>query len=288
MFLLSVLLLARAVRWPSASNQALGMVGLGVLAFTRIQGVALVGAYVAALGLYAMTGAVSERRRYLVRVSPRLSASSCSHRSCRRCCRSRGGRPLRLARYSIGTFDQFHPHEIPQWFVYLTGDLVLYVAVAPLAATVVVMAMGLSRRASAPLRLFAAVALPTALATLVSVSLVSASLDVDGVENLNERYSSTSSRSRSSGLQSGCEKDCLVADLGCCGLSGCAAFWPESCRLNGCATTLVFSTSGLMPRWLDLSLSRLGLTTVVAGFVLVCSAAWLYCSRGRAGCSGLS
>ena len=69
-FLLSVLLLARAVRRPSASNQALALVGLGVLAFTRIQGVALVGAYVAALGLYAMTGAVSERRRYLVRVSP--------------------------------------------------------------------------------------------------------------------------------------------------------------------------------------------------------------------------
>ena len=34
---------------------------------------ALVGAYVAALVLYALTGAASERRRYLVRVSPTVA-----------------------------------------------------------------------------------------------------------------------------------------------------------------------------------------------------------------------
>ena len=72
--------------------------------------------------------------------------------------------------------------------MYLTGDLLLYVAVAPLAAAVVMMVLGLSRRAPERVRLFAAVALPTLLAMLVSVSLVSASVDVDGVENLNERY----------------------------------------------------------------------------------------------------
>ena len=161
-FLLSVLLLARAVRRPSASNQALALVGLGVLAFTRIQGVALVGAYLAALGLYAMTGAVSERRRYLVRVSPTVGLVVLASLLPPLLSIARGDGPFGWLGARSGTFDQFHPHEIPQWFVYLTGDLVLYVAGAPLAATVVVIAMGLSRRASAPLRLFAAVALPTA------------------------------------------------------------------------------------------------------------------------------
>ena len=30
-----------------------------------------------------------------------------------------------------GTFAEFHPHEIPEWFAYLTAGMILYVAVAP-------------------------------------------------------------------------------------------------------------------------------------------------------------
>ena len=187
-FLLSVLLIARAVRRPSASNQTLALVGLGILAFTRIQGVALVGAYVAALGLYAMTGAVSERRRYLVRVSPTVALIALALLAPPISSMARGDGPFAWLGARSGTFEQFHLHEIPQWFMYLTGDLLLYVAVAPLAAAVVMMVLGLSRQAPERVRLFAAVALPTLLAMLVSVSLVSASVDVDGVENLNERY----------------------------------------------------------------------------------------------------
>ena len=61
-------------------------------------------------------------------------------------------------------------------------------AVVPALATAVVVANGLSRRGTAAERLLAAVALPTVGAIVVSVAFVSASLDVDGTENLNERY----------------------------------------------------------------------------------------------------
>ena len=187
-FLLAVLLIARAVRMPSAGNQALALVGLGIVAFTRIQGVALVGAYVAALVLFALTRTASERRRYLTRVSPTLALVLLGSLAPPLASFVRGEGPFGWLGARSGTFDEFHPREIPEWFAYLTGDLVLYVAVAPLAAAAVMIVLGLSSRASEPARLFAAVALPTFLAMLVSVSLVSASLDVDGVENLNERY----------------------------------------------------------------------------------------------------
>jgi hypothetical protein len=187
-FLLAVWLIARSVREPSAANQALALVGLGVVAFTRIQGVALVGAYLAALGIYALTGAASERRRYLARISPTLVLVVLASLAPPVASIVGGQGPFGWLGARSGTFDEFHVREIPEWFAYLTGDLALYVAVAPLAATGVMIALGLSRRASEPIRLFAAVALPALLAMLASVSLVSASVDVDGVENLNERY----------------------------------------------------------------------------------------------------
>jgi hypothetical protein len=187
-FLLSVLLITRAVREPTASNQALALVGLGIVAFTRIQGVALVAAYLGALALFALTGSASERRRYLVRASPTIVVVVLASLAPPLVSLASGNGLLGWLGARSGTFHQFQPREIPEWFAYLTGDLVLYVAVAPLAAAVVMIAIGLSRRASPPVRLFAAVTLPTFLTMLVSVSVVSASLDVDGVENLNERY----------------------------------------------------------------------------------------------------
>jgi hypothetical protein len=48
--------------------------------------------------------------------------------------------------------------------------------------------MGLRGSADEGLRLYAAVVLPTVVAMLLSVAFVSASLDVDGIGNLNERY----------------------------------------------------------------------------------------------------
>jgi Dolichyl-phosphate-mannose-protein mannosyltransferase len=67
-FLLAVLLIARAVRRPTIGSQALALVGLGLITFTRIQGLALAGAY-------------------LVQSGSRISGGSCPPRhSCWRRC----------------------------------------------------------------------------------------------------------------------------------------------------------------------------------------------------------
>jgi hypothetical protein len=187
-FLLSILLIARAVREPSPVNQGLALLGLGIAAFTRIQSAALLAAYLAALGLFAATGAASCRRTYLLRASPSVVLVAVAALVPPVASIASGEGPLRWLGGRSGTFDQMNVWEIPQWFAYLAGDLVLYVAVAPLAATVVMIALGLSRRSPQAVRLFSAVSLPTFLAMLFSVSVVSASLDADGVENLNERY----------------------------------------------------------------------------------------------------
>ena len=76
---------------------------------------------------------------------PRPRRSSC--RSCRCSCRS----PVATALFGwlgarSSTFDDFHPAEVPQWFVFLIAGLVLYVAVIPVAATAVLCGLGLRAR----------------------------------------------------------------------------------------------------------------------------------------------
>ena len=137
-FLLSVLLIARAVRGRARRTRRSPCSASAIVAFTRIQGVALVGAYVAALRLFALTGAASERRAVSRARQPDCRARRARVARAAVSPRSRGATaPFGWLGARSGTFDQFHPGEIPQWFVYLTGDLVLYVAVAPLAATAV-------------------------------------------------------------------------------------------------------------------------------------------------------
>ena len=87
-----------------------------------------------------------------------------------------------------GTFDGLRLVEVPQWVAYLAGGLVLYVALIPAAATAMIAVGGLRRRASEAERLFAAVVIPVVASVLGIVAFVSAAIDVDGTENLNERY----------------------------------------------------------------------------------------------------
>jgi hypothetical protein len=168
-FVLAVFLIARAVRVPSKKNQALALVGLGIVALTRIQAMALVGAYLVAVVLYAWVGPGSERRPYLKRFLPTAVVSLLASFAPMTTSVARGDGPTGWLGSRSGTFDHFHPHEIPQWFAFLVADLVLYVAVAPMAATVVMLGRGLSHRGSEPARLFAADALPTLVAILLSV-----------------------------------------------------------------------------------------------------------------------
>jgi hypothetical protein len=187
-FLLSVLFIARAVRRPTAVNQVLAVLGLVLVAFTRIQGLALVGGYLCAVLIYGLLAPRSERGRYLRRFVPSAVVVLAGSLAPAVVSTIVGDGPFAWLGARSSTFAEFHAREVPTWLIYLAADVVLYVAVIPVAATVVLIARGLSRQASEETRLFAAIALPTVAATLTSVSMVSASLDVDGRENLNERY----------------------------------------------------------------------------------------------------
>ena len=187
-FLLAVLLVARALRAPSFANQAFALLGLGLLSLTRIQGIALAGGYLAAVGMYAATLSPDGRRVYLRRFVPTVAATVVVALVPMLLSLVRGDGALGWLGARSSTFDGFHPAEVPQWFVFLAAGLVLYVTVIPVAATAVLCGVGLRRAAGQRVRLFAALVLPTLMVMLVSVAFVSASLDVDGTENLNERY----------------------------------------------------------------------------------------------------
>ena len=280
-FLLSVLLIARAVQRPSVARQAVALLGLGLLALTRVQGLALVGAYLLAIALYAVTGPHTSRaylRGFVVSAAALivvpLAPAAVSV--------ARGNGPFGWLGSRSNTFAEFHAREVPEWLAYLTSDLILYVAVVPLAATVVILARGFSRSSPERIRLFAAVALPTFAAMLGSVSLVSASLDVDGTENLNERYVFYVVPLLFVGLalwvREGLPRRrpwALVVVVSCCVL---AAVLPID-RLH---YNSGFQSVALVP-WIVLSASGAVLTVVVGAFTLACGALWLACKQERVG-----
>jgi hypothetical protein len=281
-FLLSVFLIAKAVQRPTPGRQALAIAGLVLVAFTRVQGLALVGAYLVAVVVYACTGERSARVGYLSRFTPTAVVLVSAMLAPVVASVVRGVGPFGWLGARSGTFAEFHAHEVPRWFVYLASDLILYVAVIPAAATAVVIARGLRRGAPDHVRLFAAVALPTLAAMLGSVALVSASLDVDGRENLNERYVF------------------YVVPLLFCGL----ALWiseglprrrswallvvASSCLLavllpmDRLGYNAEFQSPALLP-WLRLSLGPDVLAVCLGLFAIAAGGLWLTCPRNRTG-----
>jgi hypothetical protein len=281
-FVLSVLLIARAVRSPSLVNQAFALVGLGVVALTRIQAIALVGAYLAAVVVYVYLGPASERGAYLRRFIPTAVISVVVSFAPMTASIARGDGPTGWLGSRSGTFDEFHAHEIPQWFTFLLADLVLYVAVAPVAATAIVLGRGLSRRSSEPSRLFAAVALPAILAVLVSVAFVSASLDVDGTENLNERYVFYVVPLLFVGLavwiHEGMPRPRPWAAL----TVGLCCLLPALLPIGRLGYNAAFQSVALLP-WLRLDASYAVVAALVTAFTLAGGAVWLTCRRDRVG-----
>jgi hypothetical protein len=281
-FLLAVLLVARAVRAPSAGNQTLAILGLGVLAVTRIQGAALVGAYAGAVAVYAWTGVPEERRAYLRRFAPTAVVLLLTAAGPALVSAASGDGVLGWLGTRSGTLDGFHPGELLQWPLYLLGGLLLYVAVVPAAATAIVAARGLVPRAPERLRLFAAVVVPTVLALVGSVSLVSAALDVDGTENLNERYVFYVVPLLFVGLalwiDDGLRRPKRSIWLVLIGCLLATVFLP----IDRLAYNAAFQSPSLL-LWISVADSRVPLVVLLTGFVLLCGALWLRCSPRRSG-----
>ena len=161
---------------------------LGLVIFTRIQGVAVLAAYAGAALLYCLTQPRRERLPYARRFLPTLIVAIPVALAPVVASVARGEGVFGWLGQRSGTFDEFHLHEVPYWFVLLAVGLVLYVAVAPAVATTIMVVAWLRGGADDGLRLYAAVVLPTVVAMLLSVAFVSASFDVDEIGNLNERY----------------------------------------------------------------------------------------------------
>ena len=270
-FLWSVFLTARAIRRPSVASQLLALAGVAVLSATRIQGVVLGGVLVVGIALYVLAGPRSERRAYLVRIAPTLVAVGAVLAVAVAALVARG--PNASLGSRSGTFDALRPGEVPEWFAYLLGGLVLYVALIPAAGSVVVIARGIRRRAPEPERLFASIALPSLVALPLMVALVSASIDVDGRENLNERYVFYLVPLLFLGLavwiRAGLPRPRVLAGVAV-GLCAVLALLVPVDRFEYNAG---FQSPGLLP-WLAFG-SRIALALAVAVFLVVAAVLWL-------------
>jgi hypothetical protein len=281
-FVLAVYLIARAVRHPTLGAQALALLGLGILACTRIQGLALVGAYALAVVLHAVTGPRADVARSLKRFLPTAAVGMAGCLAVVVLSTARGDGPLGWLGARSGTFDLVQPGEIPQWFTYLVADLVLYVAVAPVVAAVVVMALGLGRRASEGHRLFAAVVLPTALAMLGSISLVSASFDVDGAESINERYVFVLVPLVFVGLALWTQSGLPRPRPSAWAILAVACMLPVLVPIGRYDYTAEFQSLALLP-WQSLPVTGLALAVCVGVFTAICALVWATVRRETAG-----
>ena len=283
-FLLAVLLVARALRSPSFANQAVALLGLGLLSLTRIQGIALAGGYLAAAATYAATLSREGRRAYLRRFLPTVSRDSCRGARADAPLDCPWRRRFRLARRAVEHVRRFPPGRGPAMVRVPRRRAGAVRGRDPGCGNRCPVRSGTSASGTERVRLFAALVLPTLIVMLVSVAFVSASIDVDGTENLNERYLF------------------YVVPLLFVGL----ALWVEeglprprrwawvSLLASACLVMslpidrLVYNSGlqsvALLP-WLVLPISGWALAVVVGFFTIVCGWVWL---RRRARTPGVS
>jgi hypothetical protein len=278
-FLFALYAITRAVARPTLTAQAVVLLAVGVAVLTRSHGLVLVAVYVVAVICYALTGPSSSRWPHARRLAPSVVLL--------------GGAPLALVLGSLAsgrdglawlgtrssTFEEFHPGEIPRWMLYLAADLVLFTAVVPVAASALVVGLGLSRRASETTRLFACVALPTFATMLLSVAAVSASLDVDGHENLNERYLFYVVPLTFVGLakwvDAGLPQPFPVVWV----VVACCAAVAASLPFERLEYNAGFQSPALLP-WMELPLEGRWLAAIAGLSAFMCGALWLTCRQG--------
>ena len=123
LFLTAVLAIAHAVRRPSLATQAAALVAVGLVIFTRIQGVALLAAYAGAALLYCLTQPRRERLPYARRFLPTVIVAIPVALAPVVASVARGEGAFGWLGQRSGTFDEFHPHEVPYWFLLLAVGL---------------------------------------------------------------------------------------------------------------------------------------------------------------------
>lgn len=186
-FLAAVLAVARAVERPSVARQVAALSALGLLALVRPQGVVLAGAYAGCILASGLLVGPGERARYLTRFAPSALFSAAALIAVVGGSWVKGHGALGWLGAHAGAVGDVDFVEVPIWFVLQLSDLLLYTAVAPIAA-VSVLALSRTTRTDARSRLYVAVFVPIALTMFLTVALVGAAVDVDGQETVDERY----------------------------------------------------------------------------------------------------
>jgi MFS family permease len=185
LFVTVLWLMARCLLSPTVLNQLLVVAAIALLSLTRIQGIVLLGVYLVAALLTCFLDRRPGRRRRLGLYAPSIAVVTLLGLVSVATLVS--GEGPALGRRS-GTFDALRVVEVPQWFLYLVGGLTIYVALVPFAASVVIAWRGFGRDAPEPIRVFGALFVSTVGVMAGFVAVVSASVDVEGSKNLNERY----------------------------------------------------------------------------------------------------
>lgn len=185
--LLCVAVLARTLRRPRIRMQ-LALVGLVALAYlTRAQAGSLAVVYVAAVLTYGWTCGARGISRALRNHAVGIGAFAACALLTMAASLARGT----AIRGVLGAYAEAPTRvkleEVPMWVIIHLADMAMYVVVVPLAGAAVVAVLGLRRSADAPLRLYAAVAVPLIVVAVMIVSAFSSVVSVNGRDVLGER-----------------------------------------------------------------------------------------------------
>ncbi len=186
LFLMALWLMARVVRSPTVPAQGAALGSIALLVLTRVQGVALAPAFVAAVVTYAALLDARSRRSYLLRFTPTATVLGIGLLGV--AVISAAGLGEKLLAGRSGAAGDVVLAELPRQLGLHLGGLLVMVAVVPFVASGVMIAVGMSRRAPERYRLYASIAWPALAGTLGLVTLVGTAIDLDGVEGVNERY----------------------------------------------------------------------------------------------------
>ena len=185
LFLTALWLMARAVRSPTLAAQGAALGALALLVLTRVQGVALAPAFVAAVLTYAILLDARSRRSYLLRLAPTATVLGMALLGAAVISAAGWGEKVLAGRSGAAGC---RARGLPRQLGLYLGGLLVMVAVVPFVASGVMIAVGLSRRAPERYRLYASITWPALAATLGLVTIVGTAIDLDGAEGVNERY----------------------------------------------------------------------------------------------------
>ena len=141
---------------------------------------------------------------------------------------------------------------------------------------------GFAGAATERVRLFAALGLPTLIVMLASVAFVSASIDVDGTENLNERYLFYVVPLLFVGLALWVEEGLPRPRPWAWGVVVASAALVLALPIDRLVYRSGLQSTALLP-WVALPISGLALAAVAAAFALGCGYLWLRCRSSEAG-----